>query len=153
MADEIGRLVLVRLSGKPAAIDLASVTEVTELPETWQIPLAPGFFKGVMNSHGSLIPVLDLASLSGSGVGRSDGKALILDRRLADLALWVDDVERVIPYSEAIPVSEADGEVPAVLKINGAEVPLLSAESLVQMLEIKLQEVSSASSDGSKGKA
>lgn len=153
MSHDIDRLVLFRLSGACLAIDLASVTEVTELPETWHIPLAPVFFKGVMNSHGSLIPVLDLASWMRSGIGEPRGKILILDRRLADLALWVDEVERVIPLSDAVLVGEGEGDVAAVLEIEGAEVHLLSAESMVRKLESCLQGKAPGMVAGAQGNA
>jgi chemotaxis signal transduction protein len=139
MSDDVDRLVVIHLSGKRMAIDLATVTEVVELPETWPIPLAPEFFKGVMNSHGALIPVLDLASWLDTGSGRSGGKTLLLDRRLADLALWVDDVERVIPSSDAELLRHGEGVFAAVLAIEGDEIPLISAPSLVDMLETHLQ--------------
>jgi len=139
MICEIDRLVLICLSGRYMAMDLSSVTEVVELPETWPIPFAPGFFKGAMNSHGSLIPVLDLSAWLNEGVGKPEGKTLLLDRRIADLALWVDDVDRVVPSSDATLISQGEGFTAAVLEIDGKEVSLISAASLVDMLEADLQ--------------
>lgn len=153
MSGDVDRLVLILLSGTRMAIDLASVTEVTELPETWQIPLAPRFFKGAMNSHGRLIPVLDLALWTGSGIGKPGGKTLILDRRLADLALWVDDVEQVMHFSCSSQLSHEEGFIAAILEIDGSKVPLISAKSLVDMLEHNMRGTSQLSSAGLKGTA
>lgn len=152
MSGDIDRLLLFNLSGRRMAIDLASVTEVTELPQTWQIPLAPRFFMGAMNSHGRIIPVLDLAFWAGSGTGIPGGKTLILDRRLADLALWVDDVEQVLEFSRASITSREEGYTAALLEIDGAQVPLISAESLLDMLDSSMQGASKGSSAGFKGR-
>ncbi|GAM11809.1 chemotaxis protein CheW [Geobacter sp. OR-1] len=141
MASDIDRLVLFRLAGQRMAIDLATVTEVSELPETWPIPMAPGYFKGVMNSHGALTPVLDLSRYLQSGTGVAAGKIMVLDRSLADLALWVDDVERVIPSAEAGVVRAGDAPMAAVLEIHGHEVSLVSAAALLDKLDADLQGV------------
>jgi chemotaxis signal transduction protein len=138
MAGDADRLVLFRLAGQRMAIDLATVTEVVELPETWSIPLAPGFFKGVMNFHGALIPLLDLGCYLGRGAVVVAGKAMVLDRAIADLALWVDDVERVLPSSEAALVGGGESPTVAVLEIAGNEVQLVSAEALLDKLEADL---------------
>ena len=153
MAGDSSRLLLVRLSGTRMAMNLAEVTEVTELPETWQIPLVPSVFKGVMNSHGRPIPVLDLASWTGSGIGSPTGKTLILDRRIADLALWVDDVERVVQLSEGAGSACEEGYISAVVDIEGCGIPLISAESLVEMLEQGLQSAEQSAFPWSKGTA
>lgn len=139
MIDGIDRLLVVDLAGKRLAMDVSTVTEVSELPETWPIPLAPDFFKGVINSHGSLIPLLDLAFYLGEEAGLSGGKTLILDRRLADLALWVDDVERVIPSFEVTFLRSGEAPALAVLEIDGSEVTLISPKLLVDMVEADLQ--------------
>lgn len=146
MPDDIDRLLLIRISGKLYSIDLTPVAEVTELPETWPIPLAPVFFRGVMNSHGSLIPLLDLASWMRAGVGSSEGKVLVLDRRLADLALLVDEVERAIFSSDTELLRQGEGLTVAILGVNGQEVPLISAAELVSMLESDLQGVGQSKS-------
>ncbi|MBT0664016.1 chemotaxis protein CheW [Geobacter pelophilus] len=138
MAGDADRLVLFSMSGQKMAIDLATVTEVVELPETWPIPLAPSFFKGVMNFHGALIPLLDLGCYLGPGATGVAGKALVLDRSIADLALWVEDVERVLPSADAALVGGGESPTVAVLEIAGNEVLLISAEALIDKLETDL---------------
>ena len=137
-----GRIVLFRLAGERLAFDLATVSEVSELPVTYPIPMAPPYFRGVMNSHGSLVSLLDLARFLGKGSGRKEGKVLGLDRRLADLAFWVDDVERII-LAEGV-ISEREGDGPYLerfLTIDDGEVGLLSTSGLVAALESDMQEI------------
>ncbi|MBI5655797.1 MAG: chemotaxis protein CheW [Geobacter sp.] len=135
-----GRLVLFRLAGRRCAFDLAEVAEVTELPAVYPVPLAPPSFKGVMNCHGRLVSLLDLGGYLGLESSREGGKVLVLDRRIADLALWVDEVERIIPVAEVL--SEREGEevhIKQLLTIHDGEVPLLSALDLVEKLDAELQ--------------
>jgi hypothetical protein len=96
---------------------------------------------------------LDLASWLGSGSGRTGGKALLLDRRLADLAIWVDEVERVIPSSDAELLRQGEGMFAAVLAIDGDEIPLISAAALVDMLETHLQGLMQGSFTGTEERA
>jgi len=135
-----GRLLVFRLGSRRLALDLATVSEVTELPATWPIPLAPISFIGMMNSHGSLLPLLDLSSYLGTGKGSTDGKALIIDRSIGDLALYVDGVERIVPGVEATCLREAEGPLhEGTLEIAGSEVLLLKITGLLEAIESDLQ--------------
>ncbi len=137
-----GRLLVFRLGSRLLALDLATVSEVTELPATWPIPLAPISFIGVMNSHGSLLPLLDLSSYLGAGKGATDGKALVIDRCIGDLALYVDGVERIVPAGEATCLREAEGPLQeGVLAIDGSEVLLLKISGLLEAIESDLQAI------------
>jgi twitching motility protein PilI len=40
-------------------------SELTEMPRVYPLPKAPGWFRGVANLHGALIPVFDLARYAG----------------------------------------------------------------------------------------
>ena len=133
------RLVIFRLAGQRLALDLALVSEVTEPPRTWPIPLVPPYFIGAMTSHGSLVSLLDLGRFLGCGSGDGERKVLVIDRRLAALALLVDGVERIMLREEV--VSEREGDKPMVsrfLAVDGGEVALLSPELLLEAVEQEL---------------
>lgn len=143
MTDRPVGLLLFRLAGRRAAIDLGMVTEVSELPTCWPIPLAPPWFAGVINFHGALVPLLDLAMYRGTGRGIPQGKVLVLDRQLCDLALWVDGVERIT--GEFFPSTEFTPDEPFVqgfLTMHGEEIPLLDATGLLEALETELKGIS-----------
>lgn len=133
------RLVVFRLAGQRLALDIALVSEVAEPPRTWPIPLVPPYFIGVMNFHGSLVSLLDLGRFLGCGSGDGEGKVLVIDRRLAALALLVDGVERIMLREEV--VSEREGDKPMVsrfLSVDGGEVALISPELLLEAVEQEL---------------
>ena len=80
------------LRGERYALPLQEVAEVMEPPRLFPVPRAPVCIRGAMNSHGNLVAVLDLACLFGHS-GGEEGKVLVLDRRIANLALLVDSVD------------------------------------------------------------
>lgn len=140
MSDQPVGLLLFRLAGRRIAIDLEMVAEVAELPPCWPIPLAPSCFAGVMNSHGALVPLLDLAMYLNSGHGLPQGKVMVLDKQLCDLALWIDGVERIT--GEDATVIDRIPEEPfmkSLLSLHEEEIPLLDAAALLNALETDLK--------------
>jgi chemotaxis signal transduction protein len=133
-------LLLFRLAGRRIAIDLGVVAEVSEIPSCWPIPLVPSCFIGVINFHGALVPVLDLAMYLKSGRGLPQGKVMVLDKQLCDLALWVDGVERITGEDAAV-IDRIPEEpfMQSLLQLHEEEIPLLDAAALLDALEADLQ--------------
>ena len=136
------RRFLVFHAGKVGyALPLREVAEVLEAPPVFPLPRVPDHVLGAINVHGALTAVVDLARFTGTGRARPDGKALVIDARLAALALWVDDVGSILP-GQAI-LEGRPGEAPltdAVLVTEGGALHQLSLESLVESLEAGLPE-------------
>lgn len=139
MMENANRLILFTLQGERFALRLGDVAEVTEPPMLYPIPRAPHFFSGIMNFHGNLVSVIDLADFIKNTPCDPQGQLLVLDTRIANLALWVDSVESVRP---ADVVHEERGSVEElvekVLIMSGRELKLLSVESLLEKLEVTL---------------
>ena len=133
-------LLLFRLAGRRIAIDLGVVAEVSEIPSCWPIPLVPSCFIGVINFHGALVPVLDLAMYLKSGRGLPQGKVMVLDKQLCDLALWVDGVERITGEDAAV-IDRIPEEpfMQSLLQLHEEEIPLLDAAALLDAIEADLQ--------------
>lgn len=136
-SDETARYLVFVQRGALYALDLQDVAEVVEPPPTFPIPRAPAYFVGVMNFHGNLTTVLDLAHLQDKGKFSPEGKVLVLDGRLANLAIWVDGVSAIIP-AESVqrePADDDDGMTAALL-CNGADrIRLLALDRLLQRVE------------------
>jgi purine-binding chemotaxis protein CheW len=136
MKDGTDRLILFYLHADGYALRLEDVAEVLEPPPLYPIPRAPRYFPGIMNFHGSLIPVIDLAGFLSKGSLSPQGQLLVLDNRIANLALWVDSVESVRSADVVLDEREVDEElVEKVLTISTREVRLLSAARLVDRVE------------------
>ena len=141
MKDGTNRLILFNLQGERYALRLGDVAEVIEPPPIYPIPRAPRFFHGIINFHGTLVSVLDLADFLKGIRFHSRGQLLALDSRIASLALLVESVESV--RSEDVVQEERAGDenlVEKVLIIADREVVMLSVEKLVDRLEEILME-------------
>jgi chemotaxis signal transduction protein len=141
MTEGANRLILFTLQGERYALGLEEVAEVMEPPPIYPIPRAPHCFAGIMNSHGNLVSVIDLALLLNNTPRSPHGQLLVLDTRVANLALWADSVESVHPAEIINDECEGiGGIVEGVLKISGREVKRLSVEKLLLELEKVLLE-------------
>lgn len=136
MTDNENRLILFTLKGEYYALRLGDVAEVMEPPMLYPIPRAPHYFSGIMNFHGNLVSVIDLADLLKGTSRYPQGQLLVLDTRIASLALWVDSVESVRP-AEVIHEEEVSAEalVEKRLIMSEREVKMLSVEKLLEKLE------------------
>jgi chemotaxis signal transduction protein len=100
---------------------------------------APNYFAGIINFHGALVAVLDLAMFFEAQPGASGEKILVLDRSIANLAFLVDMVEDII--SEEVVLEEREGGdamTASVLVMADGEVKLLAVRNILEKLEAVL---------------
>jgi len=136
MREGTNRLLVFSLLGDRYALDLRDVAEVMEPPLIFPIPRAPLFFSGIMNFHGKLVSVLDLALFLNGAPRNPHGKIVVLDSSIANLAVWIDMVESIVG-SDVILDEDECGEplVGKVLTMADGEVKMLSVERLLEKLE------------------
>lgn len=126
------------LQGERYGLSLQDVLEVMDPSLPVPVPRAPGFIRGVINVHGNLVTVLDLARLLARGEAVAEGKFLVLDRRIANLALWVDGVEGFVA-EEVGTDSPADGLIARVVRSGTGTVRILALDRLVERVEEQLK--------------
>ncbi|NMC73013.1 MAG: chemotaxis protein CheW [Geobacteraceae bacterium] len=139
MSGRHDRFLIIDAGGKRWAVPLDEIAEVRETFRTFPIPRAPAHYLGAMNSHGTPTPILDLAAFLLGDSPRSDGTLLLLDHRIATLALRIDRVERIL--HAAPPEEEAgtgSGLTARTIPYNEEAVPLLDLARLVAGLEDEL---------------
>jgi purine-binding chemotaxis protein CheW len=131
------RLLLFTLAGQGFALDLQEVAEVMEPPTSYPIPRAPAHFVGLMNFHGNLTALIDLGLYLGFNRRPiAQGKVLVLDTRLASLALWVDGVSAVVAGSTVTGRTPGTDDLTAeFLETGQGSVRLLRVEVLLDALE------------------
>jgi purine-binding chemotaxis protein CheW len=136
MTDSTDRLLVFSLQRCRYALDIKDVAEVLEPPQIFPIPSAPLYFSGIMNFHGNLVSVLDLAHFLNDSTRNPNGKVLVLDTRIANLAIWVDMVETIVS-AEVVLEEEPGSEsfVERVLIMADGEVRMLSVDKLLERLE------------------
>jgi purine-binding chemotaxis protein CheW len=136
MMDGTNSLLIFSLQGSKYALDLRDVAEVLDPPLIFPIPRAPFFFPGIMNFHGKLVSVLDLAWFLNRAPRDPHGKVLVLDSRLANLAVWVDMVESIVATDDVLEEDECrEPLVVKVLTMADGELKMLSVEKLLEELE------------------
>ena len=117
-------VLILRLAKERYAIELAEVAEVIRFEHCTAVPGAPPLFRGVMNLHGELCPVLELSSLlAPAETERNDaGFVLALRGRDQEIGFRVDDVEEL---SEVFPERTGLPSPGNYLKAGAAGTPLL----------------------------
>ena len=123
--------VVVTLGGRRLAVPMAALAAVADLGEVTTLPLTPAWLLGVSNLRGSVVPVVDLATLLGWPPGRSGQRALVLrDGRFA-LAAPIDAVHAVrwleLPSAAAPPAALVRHEV----TIDEWQTYVVSAEAVL----------------------
>jgi len=131
------RLLLFTLTQQGFALDLQDVAEVMEPPASYPIPRTPGHFVGLINFHGALTALVDFGLFLGHDrCTPGQGKVLVLDTRLANLALWVDEVTCVVAGSAVAARTPGEDDLTAaLLETDYGTVRLLRVAALLDALE------------------
>lgn len=127
--------------GERHAFLLEEVAEIMDPPEFYPIPKVPGHYAGIMNCHGRPTPVVDMrAFFKGGKSSATAGKVLVLERKIANLAILVADVEKIVvgPF----PASRGDSGN-GVVEFEGGTAKLIEPEELVAALEAEMNRPSS----------
>ena len=143
MMEGANRLILCTLHGSRYALRLCDVAEVMEPPRIYPVPRVPQYIAGIMNFHGKLVSVLDLANFLTGDCRHPQGEVLVLDSRIANLALWVDSVEHVRSTDIIREESEcAECFVEKILMMSDGAVKMLSVGMILDKIEENLSEIS-----------
>lgn len=139
--DQLRNVVIVEVGEqKPLAAELRWVREIATLGFVTFLPSAPRPICGVVNAHGTIIPVVDLAELldlPSSGLPRQGDHALIVEVDHVVAAFRVEDIRHVatLPSAGFGPVAGAAGSgdrIDRVLDRDGHPVPVLDLPALLR---------------------
>ena len=130
------RLLIFTLREERYALDLGKVAEVMEPPPSFPVPRAPHYITGIINFHGALVALLDLAGFFTTGAAMPGGKILVLHRTIANLAFQVDTVENIVSEEVVLEESEsADPLIARLLVMADGEISELAVEKILERLE------------------
>jgi purine-binding chemotaxis protein CheW len=96
------RGVLFTLNGVRYAVDIRYVTEIEREYRITPVPGLPGWVLGVINLHGEIVSVVDLARflrVDLPAAPRPPGMLLVAHAGAQQIGLMVDRVEHIVPYS------------------------------------------------------
>jgi len=126
------KYLIVALQSSLYAFDLAQVAEVNDPQPTWPIPLTPPCYKGALNFHGDILPVIDLPLLLGLPECSLPGKLVVIHKDIASIGFLVDRVVKIVPETEIISEKEPENNsTDSVFSLPDGEITRLNLESLV----------------------
>jgi purine-binding chemotaxis protein CheW len=108
------------LHGEMFAVGILNVKEIIQYGMLTEIPMMPGFIRGVINLRGAVVPVIDLSCRFGNQITEVSKRTCIVIVEIEDgdfkhdIGIMVDAVSEVIE----IPASEIEPPPPFGAKIR-----------------------------------
>lgn len=117
-------------------LEIACIQEILEAPRSFFIPNAPDHYLGAINSHGKILPVIDLADLLNLPTSGEFQQVLVLSDEIRALALAVSRVGRILPFDHAavLPCDQDQRESICLSAIFCHEETMINLLDLSQLL-------------------
>lgn len=139
-------------SGEMFAIAILNIKEIIEYGSLTEVPMMPGFIRGVINLRGSVVPVVDLAVRFGRSKTEVSRRTCIViievegsDETRQDIGVMVDSVSEVleIPTAEIEPAPAFGAKIrvdfiKGMGKIAGKFVIILNADKVLSVDELSM---------------
>jgi len=134
------QMLVFGLGAELYGLEVTQIQEIVERPAIHYIPRAPARLLGAVNFHGSIIPVLDLATFLGFPPGELSPRVLVLPFQLCSLALAVHSTQRIVAIDAdaLMPVDRERQEescIRAAMNCKGQIINILDVPSLLARLE------------------
>ena len=140
------------LSGEMFAIAILNIKEIIEYGSLTEVPMMPGFIRGVINLRGSVVPVVDLSVRFGRSRTEISRRTCIViievenaDASKQDIGVMVDSVSEVleIPRSEIEPPPAFGARIRVDFmhgmgKVAGKFVIILDANKVLSVEELSM---------------
>ncbi len=140
------------LSGEMFAIAILNIKEIIEYGSLTEVPMMPGFIRGVINLRGSVVPVVDLSARFGRSRTEVSRRTCIViievengDESKQDIGVMVDSVSEVleIPRSEIEPPPAFGAKIRVDFmhgmgKVAGKFVIILNANKVLSVDELSM---------------
>jgi len=140
------------LSGEMFAIAILNIKEIIEYGSLTEVPMMPGFIRGVINLRGSVVPVVDLSARFGRSRTEISRRTCIViievengDESKQDIGVMVDSVSEVleIPRSEIEPPPAFGAKIRVDFmhgmgKVAGKFVIILNANKVLSVEELSM---------------
>lgn len=136
MSARAERYLVFSLSGRKYALLLAQTGEVFEAVPTYPVPKVPAFLGEAINVHGRVVPVLDLGVVFRTGATVEGGTIVVLDHKVADLALRVEGAVAILSAADVTAEEPGDGGlIDRFLLHAGERVAVLEPWKLLHYVE------------------
>ena len=150
--DEEQQYLTFLLGGEMFAIGILNIKEIIEYGSLTEVPMMPGFIRGVINLRGSVVPVVDLSARFGRRKTEVSRRTCIViievegnDESKLDIGVMVDSVSEVleIPRSEIEPPPAFGAKIRVDFmrgmgKVAGKFVIILNADQVLSVEELSM---------------
>ena len=139
------------LGGEMFAVAILNVKEIIEYGTVTEIPMMPGFIRGVINLRGAVVPVIDLSCRFGGKTTEVARRTCIVIVELNEGDVKQDIGVMVDAVSEVLEIAQAEIEPPPSFgakirtdfisgmgKVNGKFVILLDVARVLSVEEIAM---------------
>ena len=142
--------VIFELGGQDYAIDIALVSEITEIRAITKMPKSEAYIEGILNLRGSVIPVVNLKKLLNIESSNQGNKQILVSSTNDNFAgLMIDSAKDVKNFNEdeiepiANIVQTQKNSYRGVINVDGSLVLILDVENIVNfdMVQEELDEV------------
>lgn len=137
---ETFKIVAFNLGEEEYGLDIAHVQSIERIGPMTRIPNAPQYVKGVINLRGSVMPIIDLQSMLGTGETKytEETRVIITEHDEIELGFIVDRTNDVLDVNpediEMTTSGNLDTELfSGVLKYNGRLVIILKLANMLQL--------------------
>lgn len=137
------------LHGETFAIGILAIKEIIEYGNLTNVPMMPGFIRGVINLRGAVVPVVDLQARFGrdpAGISRRTCIVIIeveADGEAQDVGIMVDAVNEVLEIADSeVEQSPSFGTrirtdfIKGMGKVNGSFVIILDLNRVLALEEL-----------------
>ena len=151
MAEEDHQYLTFLLGGEMFAIAILNIKEIIEYGSLTEVPMMPGFIRGVINLRGSVVPVVDLSSRFGRSRTEVSRRTCIVIIEVEngdekhDIGVMVDSVSEVleIPRGEIEPPPAFGAKIrvdfmAGMGKVAGKFVIILNANKVLSVDELSM---------------
>ncbi len=103
-----------------------------------ELPMVPGFIKGIINMRGQIVPIIDIRAKMGKFAEETETTCIIvLEIDTTYVGILVDNVEQVLDVDKSqispIPVEDQQGLMDGMISLSNQEVLLfLNCQELIR---------------------
>lgn len=118
------------LEEKLFAIKTKNVSLIREVVNITRVPSAPYYIKGIMDSNGNIITVIDMKSLLSLKKGNSEKNIVIFDAEKVGIA--VDKALEVVEVDEnKIELCEENKFIYGIVEVKGKKVSIINTDNII----------------------
>jgi purine-binding chemotaxis protein CheW len=134
------KVLIFSLADEFYGLDIAAIQKIIEAPQRFFIPHAPPYLQGVINFHGAITPVLDLARLLSLPEAACDERVIVLRSNICALALAIHGLRTIVTTTteDLFPCDEQREQncIQYILNHDNQMLNILDLSKLLSRLEL-----------------